>query len=338
VEGKETTVVDDVRLALIGCGNLGKLHVGNGRRVEGAHMVAFADVREAAAQALAADFPDSYATSDVTRIWRDDGIDAVLICTHHDSHPDLAVAAAEAGKHIFVEKPLALTVAECERIEAAVARAGVQLMVGFKMRFMPLIQEVRRRLPQPLLLVGQMMDGRWGDTHWAQDPHTGGGNVLSQGVHNLDLLWYLANGGEPESIYAAGGTLTHRDTEVIDNVFGTIHFRDGCVAALLNGDAGLPSFTSKFFYEVFDGTRTATLYDRCHRARFDGRDAGELRAEDAFPDEDPEGFPQELAEFVDCVRNNCPPTIGATARDGTRATRLVQAAFTSVRTGQVVRW
>ena len=327
----------EVRLAVVGCGNLGALHAGNCRRVEGVRPIAFADAQEAAAQTLAAGFADSYATADVARVWRDDDVDAVLICTHHDSHPDLAVAAAEAGKHVFVEKPLALTVAECERIEAAVARAGVQLMVGFKMRFMPLIQEVRRRLPRPLLLVGQMMDGRWGDTHWAQDPRTGGGNVLSQGVHNLDLLWYLAGGGEPESVYAAGGTLTHRDTEVIDNVFGTIRFRPGCVAALLNGDAGRPSFTSKFFYEVFDGTRIATLYDRCHRASFDGPDGGELRAEEAFPDQDPEGFVQELAEFVECVRNNRPPVIGATARDGTRATRLVHAAFESVRGGNVVR-
>ncbi len=326
-----------VQLALIGCGGNGRGHAVRSLQIDGVRMRAFADVREPAATAMAEEFDCAYATTDVARIFRDDSIDAVLVSTHHDSHPALAIAAAEAGKHVFVEKPLALTVEDCERIEAAVSRAGVQLMVGFKMRFMPVVQEVHRLLPRPVLLVGQMMDNRWPDTSWAQDPRTGGGNVLSQGVHNLDLLYYLAASGEPESIYAAGGTLTHQGTEVIDNVFGVIRFRNGCVASLLNGDAGSPPFTSKFFYEVFDGARTATLYDRCHSARLTGGEPTELRAAEAFAGEDPEGFVQELREFVECVRENRPPIIGATGKDGTRATRLALAAFASVRSGEVVR-
>jgi myo-inositol 2-dehydrogenase/D-chiro-inositol 1-dehydrogenase len=308
------------------------------RQLAAVRLTAFVDVRESSAQTVAEAFPGAYATTDVERIWRDDAIDAVLISTHHDSHPALAIAAAQAGKHVFVEKPLALTVEDCERVEAAVSRAGVQLMVGFKMRFMPAVQEVRRKLPKPLLLVGQMMDNRWPDHSWAQDPRTGGGNVLSQGVHNLDLLYYLASSGEPESIYAAGGTLTHRGAEVIDNVFGVIRFAGGCVASVLNGDAGSPPYTSKFFYEIFDGARTATLYERCHRVRFTGVEPAEVQAETQFPNEDPEGFVQELAEFVDCVRHNRAPTTGARVADGTRATRLALAAFQSVRSGLPVRW
>ena len=327
-----------VRLALIGCGSNGRGHALRSRQLSGVAMRGFADVREAAARDLADEFEGAYATTDVERVLRDDGVDAVVISTHHDSHPSLAIAAATAGKHILVEKPLALTVEDCQRIEEAVARAGVQLMVGFKMRFMPTVREVRRLVPRPILLVGQMMDNRWSDSSWAQDPRTGGGNVLSQGVHNFDLLCYLAGpNAEPESIYAAGGTLTHRGTEVIDNVLGVMRLTNGCVAAILNGDAGLPPYTSKFFYQLFDGVRTATLYQRCHRARLTGVDPDEIDAAVAFPDEDPEGFTQELAEFVECVRNNRPPTTGATAADGTRATRLALTAFESVRTGQVVR-
>lgn len=307
------------------------------RNLDGVRMRAFVDVRAESAQALVREFEDAYATDDVTRVLRDDGIDAVLISTHHDSHPTLAIKAAEAGKHIFIEKPLALTVAGCEQIQEAVARSGVQLMVGFKMRFMPVVQAVRTLIPRPLLVVGQIMDNRWPDNFWAQDPRTGGGNVLSQGVHNFDLLWYLAGGNaEPVSIYAAGGALTHREGEVIDNVFGVIRFANGCVASVLNGDAGLPAYTSKFFYELFDGARTATLFDRCHTARLGGVEPAEIRAATAFPGEDPEGFVQELREFAACVRDNRPPTIGATVADGLRATRLALAAFTSVRTGEPV--
>jgi predicted dehydrogenase len=98
-------------------------------------MRAFVDVRREAATALAGEFEGAYAAEDVARVLRDDSVDAVLICTHHDSHAPLAIAAAQAGKHIFVEKPLALTVEECRQVEEAAARAGVQVMIGFKMRF-----------------------------------------------------------------------------------------------------------------------------------------------------------------------------------------------------------
>ena len=305
----------EVGLALIGCGGNGRGHAERARQVAGVRLRAFVNLREEAARALAAANPGTYATSNVGRVWRDDAIDAVIISTHHDSHPALAVAAAEAGKHMLVEKPLALTVEACERVEAAVARAGVRLMVSFKMRFMPAVQEVFRRLPHPLLLVGQMMDNRWPDASWAQDPVTGGGNVLSQGVHNLDLLWYLARSGEPASIYAAGGTLTHRETDVIDNVFGTIRFRDGCVAALLNGDAGTTAADLQVLLRAVQRLPDGDARRRCHRARFGGAEPAEWRAEERCPDDDPEGFVQELREFVECARQNRAPT---DRRDGRR--------------------
>ena len=328
--------MSNVRLGLIGCGGNGRGHALRSRELSGVEMAAFADVVEPAAKGLAEQFPGAYATGDPERIIRDDTVEGVIISTHHDSHPRLAQAAAAAGKQILIEKPMALTVEDCLRIEEAVAKAGVQLIVGFKMRYMPVVQAIHKLMPEPYLLVGQIMDSRWPDGHWAQDPRTGGGNVLSQGVHNLDLLYYLANSGEPTSIYAAGGTITHTNTEVVDNVFGVIKFRGGCVASVLNVDAGPPPHTSKFFVEAFDGKRAASLFDRCHNAKLSGEPA-EIRAATDFPGEDPEGFVQELAEFVACIREKRAPTIGARAADGTRATRLALAAFESVRTGEPVR-
>src|SRR5262249_11762287 len=126
-------VARTVELALIGCGSNGRGHALRSRQIEGARVRAFIDVREAAARSLAAEFEGAYATTDLARALRDDAIEGVIISTHHDSHPSLAVAAATAGKHLLIEKPLALTVTECQRIEEAVARAGVRAMVGFKM-------------------------------------------------------------------------------------------------------------------------------------------------------------------------------------------------------------
>ena len=125
----------------------------------------------------------------------DPRIQAVVIATHHDSHPDYAVMAANAGKHILIEKPLALTVAEARRIVEAVAANDVQLMVGFQARFAPLVTRAKAFIPQSLVSTGQMIDPRWSESSWAQSPDRGGANVISQGVHTFDLLSYFPRRG-----------------------------------------------------------------------------------------------------------------------------------------------
>jgi myo-inositol 2-dehydrogenase / D-chiro-inositol 1-dehydrogenase len=326
------------RLGVIGCGGMARAHLRNARHTAGLQLYGYADVNVEAAQRCLHEFGGAYATDDPQRLLRDDAVDAVLIATHHDSHAGLAIGAATAGKHVLVEKPLAMTVAECQRVAEAVERTGARLMVGFKLRYAPLVQEARRYVPQPRLLVGQMMDNRWADQHWAQDPVTGGGNVLSQGCHTFDLLAYLAQ-SEPVQVYAAGGTFTHDPaaTDVIDNLAGTITFASGAAASVIQGDAGAPDYVSKFFFELFDGQQAVQLYDRLHRMTLSGpahRPAREVRAEDVAPGQDPEGLAQELEEFVRYATTGTPPAIGATVRDGTRATAIALALFESVRTGQ----
>jgi myo-inositol 2-dehydrogenase/D-chiro-inositol 1-dehydrogenase len=328
----------DVALGVIGCGGMARAHMRNAVRVPGLRLRGYADAVPAAAERFRHEFGGDYATADPERVLRDPAVDAVLIATHHDSHPGLAVRAARAGKHVLIEKPLALTVDECLRVEEAVAHAGVVLMVGFQRRFAPLVLLARRLVPRPFLSLGQMMDNRWGDTIWTQDPIRGGGNVISQGCHTFDLLCYLHQ-DEPVAVYAAGGTFTHdpQATTVIDNVAATVRFAGGGAAAVVQGDGGLPEHVSKFFFEVFDGERAAQLYDRLHHMTVSG--PGQLptaryAAAAEAPGEDPEGLAQELAEFVRCAASGVASPIGATARDGTRATALALAIFESVRTGQ----
>jgi|DewCreStandDraft_5_1066085.scaffolds.fasta_scaffold00018_270 predicted dehydrogenase len=327
-----------VRLGVIGCGSMARAHLRNAAAHPAVQLQAYADVREAAAQEFLHTFGGRYATTDPARLLRDEGIDALLIATHHDSHAALAIAAAQAGKHVLIEKPLAMAVEDCRRVEEAVERAGIVLVVGFKLRFAPLVQEARRLIERPVLTAGQMVDNRWADTHWAQDPVKGGGNVLSQGCHTFDLVCYLHR-GTPVEVYAAGGTFTHdpATTSVIDTVAATLRFADGTAAAIIQSDAGLPAFVSKFFFELFDGRLAVQLTDRLHRMTVSGpalAQPRELRAEEVAPGQDPEGLAQELGEFVHCVQTGAPPVIGATARDGMRATAIALAIFDSVRTGR----
>jgi predicted dehydrogenase len=297
-----------------------------------------------------------------------DGCDAVVIATHHNLHPQMAIAAAEQGKHVFIEKPMALTLEACREIEAAVRRNSVQLVVGFQARHSPFVQRARQAIPRPRVLTGQIVDPKWPDGRWSQDPITGGGNVLSQGVHTFDLLCYLA-GGEPASVHAGGGTLTHdpATTSVIDSIVATIRFDNGAVASVMIGDFGPDAYVGKSFYQLFDAQgRSATIYGyysgiriydgaswtdysttRVQRGQLQGmgrtavveatdETTAHLTALERADPLGPYGYTGELEEFVRCAHENRPPQIAADVRAGTRATRLALACFDSIRTGRTV--
>lgn len=343
-----------LNVAIIGCGNLGSRHAHNLASLPDVAVVGFADLDLTRAHLLAESIgsPDARVSADAADVLHDARIDAVVIATHHDSHPSLAIAAAQAGKHMLVEKPLALDEAACQAIETAVDTAGVQLLMGFQARNAPFTQRARAWVPEPRVVVGQLIASRWGDQSWAQQPDTGGGNVLSQGVHCFDLLSYAA-GAPPRTIFAEGGTLTHDPdaTTVIDSVLCTIRFDNGVVGTVTIGDFGPSPWTLLGFYEFFDARgRSATLHHffeglclgsagaRVVPFGTEAEPALELGLQDLSPVEraDPYGYAALAAEFAACARTGCPPKVGAGVRDGRRATAAVQAAFTSIRTRQPV--
>ncbi len=343
----------DVNVAIVGLGGKGRDHARNLARLPGVRIAALADLSpEAIARGRAELGPaatTAYSATDPERIFADRDVDAVVIATRHDSHRQLAVAAAQAGKHLLVEKPLALTVEDGAAIVATVQASGVQLVMGFQARYRYFVQMIRRRIARPRVVVGAIVDPRWPDDFWAVDPIQGGGNVLSQGVHTFDLVCYLV-GAEPTRLYAAGGILSHDPavTPTVDTCLATLTFANGAVGNVTIGDFGpLPWPGDKSFYQVFDANNhSATLYGTRLLVASTGP-AGlfdrDRQIEEYRQEEPPAGEPPDYAgtvrlveEFVACVRENRPPAIGADARDGLRATRLALAAFESIRTGQPV--
>lgn len=322
----------EINIGIIGCGGRGRLYSRLFQSISQVHLYAYADIKESSAKTCLEEFGGEYYTTDVDKIISDSKVDAVVISTWHDTHTEYAVKAANSGKHILIEKPLALTIEECDRIGEAVDKTGVKLMVCFKMRFMPMVQRVKELIHKPILLVGQMMDARWSDDAWSQKPGTGGGNVISQGCHTSDLLCYLA-GSEPEVVYAEGGTFIHPGSSIIDNIVGTIRFKNGVIASIIQGDGGLNNFTSKFFIEVFAGEKGATLYNRCHDVMFWGIEPQHLQAETYSEDSrvDPEGDLHLLKAFVDFLlgyRDSIPGW-----QDGRRATAIINKFFEAIKTG-----
>ncbi|MBC8234638.1 Gfo/Idh/MocA family oxidoreductase [bacterium] len=325
----------EIKVGCIGCGGRGKLYSSSINKISDFKMWAYADKFGEKAQAFLNEYGGNYATSDVERVLTDPDIDVVFICTHHDTHHPFVVKAAQNEKHILVEKPMAMTIEECQDIEKEVNEAGVTLACGFKMRFMPMVKMAREVIGNPLMIVGQMMDNRWGDTSWAQQPKMGGGNVISQGCHTADLLCYFA-GADPVKVHAAGGTMTHENTDIIDNVVATVEFENGTVASMIQGDAGHNPFASKFFFELFskDG-RGVCLYNRCHDAHYWGvKELGHITAE-TYSEEtkiDPEGDFLLLKHFCESVLEGKQTIVGP--REGRIATTLILKIFDSIRSGK----
>lgn len=347
----------EVNVAVIGLGGKGRSHAANLARLPNVGIVALADISEAVIARCQAELGNAaagaYTTTEPGRIFADPRVDAVVIATQHDSHRSLAVAAARAGKHLLIEKPLALTVKDCQAIVEAVQAGGVQAVMGFQARYRHFVQMIKARLPNPRVIHGEIIDPVWPDTFWAVDPVKGGGNILSQGVHTFDLVCYLA-GAEPTSIHAVGGIFSHDPsvTPTIDTCLATITFDNGAVASTTIGDFGpLPWPGDKSLYQVFDArNHSATMYgtrvlfaSTGPAGIFDRQSTvEEYTAESSPTGKQPDygGTVRLVEEFVACARDNRPPAIGGDARAGLRATSLALAAFESIRTGtpQSLAW
>jgi len=200
------------------------------------------------------------ATSDADALLADPQINTVAIVTRHNSHASFTVKALEQGKHVFVEKPLALTLAELAQVQSAHGASGRHLMVGFNRRFAPQVQTMKRllepvRAPKSFVMV--MNAGAIPPDHWTQDPAIGGGRIIGEACHFIDLMRFLA--GSPISsvqVRKMGETDAEAITEdkmaillgFEDGSFGTIHY-------LANGGASFP----KERIEVFTSGRTLQL-------------------------------------------------------------------------------
>ncbi len=271
---------------------------------------------------LASEFSAS-ASSDIATAIESGEIDAVYICTYHDTHAPLAVAAARRGKHIFLEKPMTITAADCSAITTAVRESGVFCMSGFKLHYYSLARKARSLIGQPLALTAHVIDRRWPDDSWANDPIRGGGNVLSQGCHAVELLCHFA-GSRPIRIYAEGGNLHHPALNLIDTMAATISFESGSVASLLIGDVGETPHDGKFTFHAMNGRQSVHLYDRITcLSYFDGE------TEHVFSGEE-DGFLNENREFIAALAEGRQPETDEV--DGARATLILLAGIESIRT------
>jgi predicted dehydrogenase len=246
-------------------------------------------------------FGFDYCTTGLDELLADDRIDSIVIASPHHLHARQVIAALEAGKHVFVEKPLCLDEDELTRIEAAHRRAGRVLMVGFNRRFAPMAAELKRFVGdagEPLFLQYRVNAGFIPTEHWVHDPLVGGGRLVGEAVHFIDLASWVI-GAAPEAISAQG--LPDSGRYRSDNFAIRLQYPDGSlaeIAYLANGSRAL----GKERVEVHGGGRSAVLEDfRTLRLMADGtrRVRNWLGAD--------KGHEAECRAFVQAVRGGAAP-------------------------------
>lgn len=272
-------------------------------------------------------FGFAYACADDEQILNDPSINTVAILTRHNTHTDLAVRALQAGKHVFVEKPLAITPEPLDAIVGAV-HASPLLTVGFNRRFAPLAIELGQFLAdrtEPLYAHYRVNAGYIPLNHWTQDPAQGGGRIIGEGCHFVDFLTFLT-GAAPVSVTAHALPDNGKYRE--DNVSMTFTFPDGSLGVvdyLANGDKSFP----KERVEVFCGGRVAVLDDfRSLKTTRDGRRKVVKKAQD-------KGWSGEWQAFSKAIQEDGEPPIPYEQLVG--VTKATFAAIESLRAGQSVK-
>ncbi|MDC3224688.1 bi-domain-containing oxidoreductase [Mariniblastus sp.] len=242
------------------------------------------------------------AESDSSLVWNNRDINTVFITTPHNSHAKLVCDALAAGKHVFVEKPLALTHDELNQVVEKIENAPKQLlMIGFNRRFSPHTQKIKKWLagtPGPKAIVITMNAGAIPANHWTQNLEVGGGRINGEACHLIDLARYLA---DAPILSTSVNTMVSGDGSLGDCVAINLSFEDGSIATihyLANGSKDFP----KERFEVFAGGKVAVC-DNFRSSRLVGsKEKFKTRGQD-------KGHAAELKAFVDAIHNGTTPPI-----------------------------
>ena len=290
--------------AMIGAGNFAVRTLLPAMQAAGVRLRTIASGGGTSGAVAAGKFGFERATTDVEAAIADPSVDTVYVLTRHDTHAKLAVRALEAGKHVFVEKPLALTDEELDAVEAAARASGKMVMVGFNRRFAPLARKVEgylRGRSGPLSVIATVNAGAIPRDHWTQDPAVGGGRIVGEACHWMDLARFLV--GAP----ITGVTVTparDRAGGAIDDVAHlALSFADGSTAVVHYLASGSKAFPTERIECFWDGKTVAI--DNWRRLRRFGIPGAWLERGGRMD----KGHAAEIAAWDAAVKAGGPPPI-----------------------------
>lgn len=325
-----------LRVAIIGTGTMGQLHAESFARIPGLKVIGTYCDNDDSAVCLAQKY-GAKPFNTPEDLFHEDAVDIVVVCTPTPTHSEYAIRALEAGKHVFLEKPMARNWEDGQKIFELASKARAKFMVGHVVRFHPEYRQARELLRRRVLgRIGVVRMARrarfpmgWGD--WYADPAQSGGVILDMLIHDMDYLRWCF--GRPKRVYARG--LLHCLREHIDYALVVMRFRNGVIAHLegswayegefhttfeIAGDKGLISFHS---------LETAPLTVLPKQGS-----SGQQRVALPTPPLNESPYLLEVQHFVECIRKDRRPAIGA--EEGLEALRMALAALESAETGEVV--
>jgi polar amino acid transport system substrate-binding protein len=316
-----------VNVGLVGAGSYAKRYLLPNLQIAGAQFQTVATASGVSAREVGEKYGFRYCVSGADEVIDDQLVNLVVIATRHDSHATLAQRALEHGRHVFVEKPLALNEAELVSVIAAAANSERQLMVGFNRRFSPLAlaaKEFFAGARTPLSISYRINAGRLPQGHWSQDPIVGGGRIIGEVCHFIDLMQYLT-GAVTTRVFAEATSSPNADIVPEDSVVITLRFSDGSngsIVYLAEGDKALAKERVEIFgggkIFVLEDFRSATLHSGGKEKRL------KMRVQD-------KGQKNEISEVCRAVLQGGPAPIALA--DLAATTRATFKIVESLRTG-----
>ena len=332
---------------IVGAGVIAAMHADAIATVPGARLVGVTDVAAGAAAAFAA-ARGCAAEPDLDALLARDDVDVVCVCVPSGLHAEVGIRAAEAGKHLVVEKPIDVTLEAADRLIEAARTAGVALTVISQHRFDPGLTELKRLLGEGALgrLVLGEASTKWYRTQayydsagwrgtWAMD----GGSLMNQGVHYVDLLrWCM---GPVTEVTAVCTTQAHQ-IEAEDTALAIVRFGSGAVGTILSSTAACPGFPQRLEITGTEGTVIVEDGEMVRRAfgagaRTDGdedRDGGRLGTASDPAALDVSGHAAQITDLLAAIDEGREPAVDGQA--GRDALQIVCAVYESARSGRTV--
>lgn len=319
----------DLGVALVGAGNLARWeHLPNLKKVPGVRLAAVHSTNAARGKSYAHRFGASYSTSDYKEILEDPNVDVVLIATRHQYHFEQIAKALQAGKHVFVEKPMALTVDECRQLYQLRQESGTQLTVGFNRRFAPLYRDLKSQIAKrsgPVVINCRMNSPGLSGSFWAADP-VHGGAIIGEGCHFVDLMYWLLE-SEPVTVSAYSLPTDKKEPIGQNNIVASFHFADGSIGNLTYCTVGSKTSGGERIELFAEGV--AWFSENMKELSVKGssvRNSSTRRAD--------KGYADQMAAFIKALRSGQQPEV--TVRDGARATIGCVAMLESARSNMPV--
>jgi polar amino acid transport system substrate-binding protein len=322
------TAEDKVRLGVIGAGGYARGMLLPHFAAQGAEFSVVATSRGTTARDVAREFGFAACAADAGEVLADDRSNLIVVATHHDTHAELAEAALNAGKHVFVEKPLALNDDELDGVLAAASRSDKLLLVGFNRRFSPAAARAKEFFAgrkYPLSILYRVNAGRIPQDSWIQDPVEGGGRIIGEVCHFIDLMQFLTGSLVVRVFVEAVSSRSHAVTDA-DSVFITLKFGDGSnasIAYLAEGDKSI----AKERVEIFGGGKTCVIDDFIETSTHS--DGKQERSRSSKQDK---GQAEQVRRVCEAVLNGGEPPIALD--DLAATTRATFRIIASLRSGE----